>query len=219
MPAAAVVPSVDPISPDRHLSPMRTFSTTLALASLLPGILLGQARYSLALGATAGTRLVSDRIFQEIEVTQGIAPTVTIGASLPVSARERAGVEIALGFGKTRIRESGFPTADGPGFRTLAITGGVQGPVWGPVGYRFGAGLLKYLPDKEGIFRRGGPLLLILSGGTDIRLPVGGPVGFAARLRYDYQRFNTDELQSTGFGRTQDVHRVGVGLAIEYQRR
>ncbi|MBK6780077.1 MAG: hypothetical protein IPG75_10990 [Gemmatimonadetes bacterium] len=59
----------------------------------------------------------------------------------------------------------------------------------------------------------------MLSGGADIRIPIPAPVGIVARIRYDYQRFNTDELQATGFARTQDVHRVGVGLGIEYQRK
>lgn len=203
---------------DGILSAMRILPTTLALALVLPAALAGQARYGLTLGATGGTRLVTDRIFQDIEITQGLAPTVTLSASLPVSERERGGIEVALGFGKTRIKESGFPTVDGPDFKTLSITGGVQGPIISTLGWRFGAGLLKYLPEKEGIFRSGGPLLLILSGGADYRLPIRGPVGVVARLRYDYQRFNTDELQSSGFGRTQDVHRLGLGLGIEYQR-
>lgn len=204
--------------PDGILPAMRTLRWTLAAALLLPAAAAGQARYSLTLGATGGTRLVSDRIFQDIEVGQAIAPTVTLGASLPVSARERAGFELAMGFGKTRIKEAGLPTVDGPHYRTLSGTVGVQGPILGALGYRFGAGLLKYLPDKEGFFRQGGPLLLLLSGGVDYRLPIRGPVGVVARVRYDYQRFNTNELLASGFARTQDVHRIGVGLGIEYQR-
>ena len=197
---------------------MRTLPAALTLAFLLPAAAAGQARYSLTVGATGGTRLATDRIFRDIQVTQAIAPTITLGASLPVSPRERAGIEVALGFGQTRIKETGLPTADGAGFRTLSVTGGVQGPVFGPIGYRFGAGILKYLPDKEGIFRQGGPLLLSLSLGSDYPIVTKGKVGAVARLRYEYQRFSTDELRTLGFSRTQDVHRLGLGLAIEYTR-
>ncbi len=197
---------------------MRILSTSLAIATLLPATLAGQAQYTATFGVTGGTRLVSDRIFQTIEVTQALAPTITLGASLPVSARERAGLEVALGLGKTRINEAGFPTVDGPSFRTLSITGGVEGPLFGPLRYRGGAGVLKYLPDKNGIFARGGPTLLLLLGGIDYRLPMRGAIGVVARLRYDYQRFSTDELAGLGFGRTQDVHRLGLGLGIEYHR-
>jgi len=197
---------------------MRILSTSLALAALLPAALAGQARYSAVFGVTGGTRLAQDRIFQTIDVTQALAPTVTIGASLPVSPRERAGLEIALGFGKTRIKETGLPTVDGPSFRTLSVIGGVDGPLLGPLRYHGGAGIMKYLPDKEGIFSQGGPTLLLLSGGVDYHITTRGAFGLVARLRYDYQRFSTTTLTATGFSRTQDVHRVGVGLGIEYQR-
>lgn len=197
---------------------MRILTTTLALAALLPATLAGQARYSAAFGVTGGTKLVTDRVFQKIDVTQALAPTITLGASLPVSARERAGLEVALGLGKTRIAATGFPTVDGPKFRTLSITGGVEGPLFGPLHYRGGAGVMKYLPDKTGIFARGGPTLLLLGGGIDYHLPMHGAFGLVARLRYDYQRFSTDQLSGLGFGRTQDVHRLGFGLGIEYQR-
>ena len=82
---------------------MRFLPAALTLALLVPATAAGQARYSLTLGATGGTRLATDRIFQDIQVTQAIAPTITLGASLPVSPRERAGVEVALGVGQTPI--------------------------------------------------------------------------------------------------------------------
>ncbi|HWA57133.1 MAG TPA: hypothetical protein VG692_07765 [Gemmatimonadales bacterium] len=197
---------------------MRFFTTTLALAALLPATLTAQARYSFGAGATGGTKLATDRIFQDIDITQRIAPTFTLGASLPVSARERAGIEVSLGFGKTRIKEEGFSAYDGVSYKTLGFTVGADGPMLKKLRYRFGAGLTKYLADKEGIFRQGGPLLLTLTLGSDYPVITSGKVGLVARLRYNYQRFSTDELRSIGFSRTQDVHQLGLGLAVEYTR-
>lgn len=197
---------------------MRPLTHALALMALLATPLAAQTRYSFGVGAMGGTKLATDRIFQDIDVTQGIAPTVTLGASLPVSARERAGIEVALGFGKTRIKEQGFSAYDGVKYKTLGFNLGVDGPMLRKLRYRFGAGLVKYLADKEGIFRQGGPLLLSLSLGSDYPIVTTGKVGAVARLRYEYQRFSTDELRTLGFSRTQDVHRLGLGLAIEYTR-
>jgi len=197
---------------------MRTLVLALALAAALPPQLAGQARYSVTFGATGGTRLLTDRIFQDIRVTQAIAPTVVVDATLPVSKRERAGLELGLGFAKTRIQETGLAQYDGPSFRTLSIAFVVQGPLFRRFTYSGGAGLLKYLPDKDGIFRQGGPLLLILGGGVDYHQPIRGSLGLLARMRYDYQRFSTDQLRADGFARTQDVHRVGFGLGLEYTR-
>lgn len=197
---------------------MRHLPITLALLALLSAPLAAQTRYSFGVGAMGGTKLATDRIFQDIDVTQAIAPTVTLGASLPVSARERAGIEVALGFGKTRIKEQGFSAYDGVSYKTLGFTLGVDGPLVQKARYRFGAGLVKYLADKEGIFRQGGPLLLTLTLGSDYPLVTRGKVGAVARLRYEYQRFSTDELRTLGFSRTQDVHRIGLGLALEYTR-
>lgn len=197
---------------------MRILTLALALAAALPSQLAGQARYNLTFGATGGTRLLTDKIFQDIKVTQSIAPTVILGATLPVSTRERAGLEVGLGFGKTRIHEAGIAAYDGPSFRTLSVAFVVQGPLYRRFTYSGGAGLLKYLPDKEGIFLQGGPLLLMLGGGVDYHQPIRGSLALLARVRYDYQRFSTDQLRSIGFARTQDVHRVGVGLGLEYTR-
>jgi hypothetical protein len=195
---------------------MRLPYTLLALTALSPSILAGQARYSAGFSLVTGTRLVKDRIFQDITVNQLPSPTFTLAASVPASDRERVSLEVSLGFTKTRVRESGFPEIVGPAFKTLGITAGVEGPIIGALHYRGGAGLIKYLPDKVGIFRQGGPTLLLLTMGADYRLPVNLGVGLVARLRYDYQRFSTDEMRFLGFGRTEDVHRVGLGLAVEY---
>jgi hypothetical protein len=197
---------------------MRLLLTVLALGAITPGSLLAQTRYSLGFGLTAGTKLAEDRIFQDITVAQRPAPTFTLGLSTPVSAKERGSLEVSLGFGQTRIKEEGEADADGPDFKTLGLNLGVDGPVIGPLRYRIGAGLIKYMPDKEGFFRQGGPLLLSLGIGADAPIYRRGNIGLVARLRYDYQRFSTDELRSAGFSRTQDVHRVGLGLAVEYSR-
>lgn len=220
MPGVVVVSGVDPTPFERHLTHMRipTFAVALALAGALPVPLVGQARYSVTVGATGGTRLLHDRIFQDIRITQTIAPTLILGATLPVSKRERVGLEVSLGSARTRTIETGFPTADGPGFRTLGVTLGVDGPLFSRFTYHGAAGLMKYFADQKQLFRQGGPMLLLLVAGADYHLPIRGPVGFLARIRYDYQRFSTDELRATGFSRTQDVHRIGIGLGLEYPR-
>ncbi|HTS90277.1 MAG TPA: hypothetical protein VMG41_17435 [Gemmatimonadales bacterium] len=197
---------------------MRFLTFALACGTLLPSVLSGQGRYSLTVTGVAGTHLVTDQIFQSIKITQLVAPTLTLGGSLPVSPHQRMGIEIALGSTKTRVLETGYPTTEGPAFRTLSVTLGFEGPILSRFTYRAGAGLLKYMPDHQGIFLQGGPLLLVLTGGLDYHYPLHGGLGLLARARYDYQRFTTDQLQAIGFSRTQDVHRVGIGLGIEYQR-
>jgi hypothetical protein len=197
---------------------MRLPLAVLALAAMAPAVLSAQTRYSFGVSATAGTKLVSDRIFQDISVEQKVAPTFTLGISTPVSSKERGSLELSLGLGQTQIKEEGIGESDGPDFKTLGLSLGVDGPMIKPLRYRIGAGLIKYLPDKEGFFRQGGPLLLTLGLGLDAPLYRTSSLGFVARLRYDYQRFSTDELRTAGFARTQDVHRVGLGLAVEYAR-
>lgn len=197
---------------------MRLFLAVLALAAIAPVPLAAQTRYSFGAGLTGGTKFLEDRIFEDITVEQKPAPTFTVGVSTAVSARERAGIELSLGLGKTRIKESGQPEVDGPDFKTLGMSVGVDGPIIKMLRYRIGAGLIKYFPDKEAFFRQGGPLLLTLALGADVPVYRTSSLGLVGRVRYDYQRFSTDELRTAGFSRTQDVHRLGLGLAIEYSR-
>jgi len=193
-------------------------SCLLLLFLLVPAALPAQARYSASIGVMGGTPLGYDQIFHEIKLQQDLAPTVTMGVSFPVSKREFLGLEAALGFGGVTIVEPGYPDVAGPSFTTLSVTGSIDGPAFGPLRYRAGAGILKYLPQKEGIFAAGGPLLLVLTAGTDIHLLTRGSFALNARIRYDYQRFTTDQLQALGFSRTQDVHRLALGLGVDYRR-
>ena len=190
----------------------------LSLALLAPAALPAQTRYSASLGVLGGTPLAHDQLFQEIEVQQDLAPTVTLGVSFPVSKREFLGLEAGFGLGGVTTVEPGYPDVEGPGFTTISLVGSVDGPAFGPLRYRIGAGLLKYLPEEEGIFAEGGPLLLLLTAGADVRLATRGSFTLMARIRYDYQRFTTDQLQFSGFSRTQDVHRLGFGLGVDYSR-
>lgn len=190
----------------------------LALILLAPPLLPAQARYSASFGVVAGTSLARDQIFREIDVQQDLAPTLTLGVAWPVSKREFLGLETAVGFGGVTTVEPGYPDTEGPSFTTVSLLGSVDGPIIGPARYRIAAGMLKYLPDEQGIFAEGGPLLLVLGAGADVRLLSRQHFTLMARLRYDYQRFNTDELQFRGFSRTQDVHRLGLGLGVDYRR-
>jgi hypothetical protein len=122
-----------------------------------------------------------------------------------------------MGFGGTTTVETGYPDTPGPSFKTLSLTGSIDGPVFGPLRYRAGAGMLKYLPDEEGIFADGGPLLLLLTAGADVQLASRGSFALMGRIRYDYHRFTTDELSAQGFSRTQDVHRLALGLGVDYR--
>ena len=55
---------------------MRILRCTLLLALLCPAALAGQIRYSASLDFMGGTKLATDRIFQDITVSQKLAPTV-----------------------------------------------------------------------------------------------------------------------------------------------
>ncbi|HXG43383.1 MAG TPA: outer membrane beta-barrel protein [Gemmatimonadales bacterium] len=197
---------------------MKRLSLALALWALVPGGLAAQVRYSAMLSVGGGTELLRDRIFQDIELEQKHLAALTLGASLPVAPRDRLGVEVGLGFGGTTVSEAGVGRTDGPSYRTLSATLGYEGPVAWRIRYRASAGVLKYLPDKRDIFRRGGPAALLLGAAAEYRMPFGRGLDLFGRLQYDFHRFITRELEDRGFGRSQDVHRLAIGLGIGYLR-
>jgi hypothetical protein len=188
----------------------------LPLWAAMPAALAAQVRISALFSVTDGTDLVRDQIGQKITVEQRMIPALTVGAAVPVAPKDRLGVELGLGLGKTRIQETGIGTSDGPSYRTLTATLGYEGPIVWRFRYRASAGVLKYLPDQDGIFREGGPAVLLLGFAVEYRAPIRSRFDLMARLQYDFHRFTTTTLQNAGFGRSEDVHRVGLGLGLGF---
>ncbi len=166
------------------------------------------------LGLTGATDLVTDRITREINVRQNLAPTLLVGATMAVSPRLNAGVELSLGTGGVDATEAGQRFDLGT-LRTGTLTIGVDGPLVWELRWRAGVGVLKYWPGEDtGIFAQGGPTDYLLAGGIDYRRALTLDWAIVAGLRYDYHRFSTDALQARGFSQSQQVHRFGLLIGI-----
>jgi hypothetical protein len=190
----------------------------LALFFVLPcvGVSAASAQvdYYARIGLSATTKLVRDRILQDIEVRQNLAPTVVVGASLPIAALYRAGLEATVTTAGFHSAEAGTDTDLG-NLRTGSITLGLGGPIWHTLGWRAGAGLIAYWPgDRSGIFLQGGSTRFLAGVGVDYRHKVMPRWDFMASLRYDFHRFRTDELVARGFSGTQGVQRISVTLGL-----
>lgn len=178
-------------------------------------VLQGQVDYNARLGLTWATPLLRDNIVNEIEVLQKLAPTLMLGASLPIAPRYQAGLEVALATSGYQGEETGTSTDLGS-LRTGSVTLGLHGPIVTGLRWRAGAGLLGYWPtQEEGIFLRGGTTDLLVGAGIDYRRPILPHWEMMVSLRYDFHRFTTDELQARGFSQSQGVQRIAatIGLA------
>lgn len=185
---------------------------TLAAASTLPA---QQVRVGARLGATWTSTLLEDVIVSPIKVKAGIAPTLSLTASIPVGARYRMGLEGVFSTGSVHATENGQETDLGS-LRTGSLMLMAEGPLMvKDFFWRAGVGVIKYLPsEKEGIFLQGGPSRLAGNFTVEYRRVIRtGWEGIGA-LRYGYQSFMTDELKSRGFTRAQAVHRVGLEAGV-----
>ena len=191
---------------------------TLALFTVLSfaGVpaLRAQVDYYGRLGATFTTPLIRDVIVDEIEVRQSLAPTLVLGASLPIAPLYRAGLEATLTSSAYHSSEAG--TAVGLGtLRTASAILGLDGPIASGFRWRAGAGLIGYRPtDDRGIFLRGGTTRFLAGVGADYRRAVMSQWDLMVSLRYDFHRFTTDELAARGFSQSQGVQRVSLTLGL-----
>lgn len=204
-------------SPPRSiLARMRAlFSIVIVPSVTLGSPIQAQVDYFARLGVTYATALIEDRIVNDqIEVRQGLAPTLMVGAALPIAPRYRAGLELALTTSGHRSTEDGTE-ADMGTLRTGSMTLGLDGPIASSVRWRAGVGLIAYWPsEKRGIFLQGGSRRFLAGAGVDFRRPVTAKWELMASLRYDVHRFTTDELRLRGFGQNHGVQRVSASLGL-----
>src|SRR5262245_66371678 len=103
---------------------MRFNLSALGLALTLTQPLAAQGRYGLSLGGIWSTPIVTDHIFNDIDLQPALAPVVTLNGSWPVSPKDRLGAEESFATGHLDSKESGQGVAIGT-LRCLAGHGGV----------------------------------------------------------------------------------------------
>lgn len=188
---------------------------TLLLTAGAPAALTAQVDYYARVGVTWASDLLTDRIINDISVGQALAPTLALGAALPIAPRYRAGLEATLISGGFDARESGTADADLGTLRAGSLLLGLDGPVAERLRWRAGVGLLRYWPSQDtGMFARGGATRFLVGAGADYRVPVLTHWDLMASARWDFHRFTTEELRARGFGSTQGVQRVSVTVGL-----
>jgi hypothetical protein len=179
----------------------------------------GQTDYYARLGLTFATRLVTDNIVQDIDTRQSLAPTLVLGASLPIAPSYSAGLEAALTSSGYHSTEAGQDTDLGT-LRTGSVLLALDGPVWRRVWWQAGVGVIRYWPAEDsGIFLSGGTTRFLAGAGVDYRPPLTSRWDLMVSLRYDFHRFSTDELDARGFTGSQGVQRVSASIGIARARR
>jgi hypothetical protein len=196
---------------------------TLLLFLVLPTIKVSVAQsqvdYYARLGLTFATRLLRDEVIQEIETKQSLAPTLALGASLPIAPAYNAGLEATLTSSGYHSSEGNEETDLGT-LRTGSVLLGLDGPIWGTIRWRAGVGLIRYWPAEEnGIFTRGGSTRFLTGAGLDYRPRVLTKWDLMVSLRYDFHRFITPELVARRFTGGQGVQRLSASIGLARARR
>jgi hypothetical protein len=212
-------PLVDPLFTPAHTIEMRAILLLLiTLPCVRVSIASCQIDYFARLGLTFSTPLLKDDVIQEIETQPSLAPTLALGASLPIAPTYAAGMEATVTSSGYHSSEGGVDNDLGT-LRTGSILLGVSGPVWRRLGWRAGLGLIQYWPaDEDGIFARGGNTRFLAGAGVDYRPRLLPRWDLMVSLRYDFHRFTTDELRARGFGGSQGVQRVSASIGLARAR-
>ncbi len=188
----------------------------LLLALLLPVTpVTGQAFARLGLGATGSSDFVKDFIAHPIAAKQSVAPTGVLLIGWRMQNGYRFALEGRYARGTWKVDDNGT-SDDLGGLATLAIAAVADGPISGALRWEAAAGQLRYLPEQEiGLFAQGGPSRWMLGGGVTWTRPLTAELGVVLGARYDFHGFNSDQLQSYSYSRSQSVHRVALTVAVE----
>jgi hypothetical protein len=198
---------------------MRSMISAIGLLAALTSSAQAQVDYYGGLGVTVATKLMRDAIVQEIEVRQSLAPTLVLGASLPIAPTYRAGLEATVTSSSYHSSELGVESDLGT-LRTGSLLLNLEGPVASKLNWRAGVGLINYWPaDQEGIFLRGGATRFLAGAGIDYRPRLMANWDLMMSLRYDFHRFTTEELSARGFSGSQGVQRVSASVGLARARR
>lgn len=195
----------------------------LVLVLMLPAAKVSTAHsqldYYARLGLTVATQLLTDDVIEEIETRQDPAPTLALGASLPIARTYSAGIEATLTSSGYHSSEQDEKTDLGT-LRTGAVVLGLVGPVWRRINWRAGAGLIQYWPaEDQGIFLRGGSTRFLAGAGVDYRPLLMSRWDLMVSLRYDFHRFTTEELEARSFTGSQGVQRLSLTLGLARAQR
>jgi hypothetical protein len=194
-------------------------ATVLVLATVPVSVAQSQTDYYARLGLTFSTDLLRDEVFQPIEARQSLAPTLVLGASLPIAPTYRAGLEGALTSSGYHSREAN-QNSDLGTIRSGSLLLGLEGPIWRWLHWQAGAGVIRYWPaERTGIFLQGGSTRFLAGAGVDYRPPLLTKWDLMVSLRYDFHRFTTDELVTRGFTGSQGVQRVSASIGLARGRR
>lgn len=194
---------------------MRPIVAALLLTAI-PATLAAQVRLTARAGVTWSSTLVEDEILggEPITLEAGLAPTLALGADLPLTPKNRVGLELALARSDAEVDDAGS-TYTLTSLTTATVTAGFEGAIRDPIRWRAGFGAIKYLPGEEtGVFREGGPWRWVAGAGIDWSHPLNDRLSLTAGLRYDYHRFTTDALEDQGFANPEGVHRVGLTVGV-----
>ncbi|HSE26966.1 MAG TPA: hypothetical protein VLA95_01955 [Gemmatimonadales bacterium] len=200
----------------RPLPPTRVAAAIVALLAARPASLAAQAHFTARLGVTWSSTLVEDEIRTDEPITleAGIAPTLVLGADLPLTPKNRVGLEVALARSDAEVDDAGT-TSTLTSLTTATFTVGLDGRIRDPLRWRAAFGAIKYLPGEDvGVFREGGPWRWVAGAGLDWSRPLNDRLSLTAGLRYDYHRFTTDALRDQGFANPEAVHRVAVTVGV-----